>query len=291
MKPLRIPVAGDTTLSAIESGQGPTLLLLHGAIADERLWAPHQALLADAFRTIAPTQRWFGNDEWAGGGPRFGVDTHARDLVGVLEALGGAPAHLAAWSYAGHVALTVAARRPDLVASVFLYEPGVPVYVTDPAELEVWSTDAEAMFGPIVDALEAGDTLLAMRCLLDAAGQREGVFDRLPEAGRRMHADNARTLKLQLDQAPPPPLSPQDLAALPMPVTVLWGGASRPVFRTGARDPAPAARGGGRCRPPLARRRARRLRRRAAGLSRHRQGVVMLWVGEQVLVEPVWQTR
>lgn len=232
MKPLRFPAEGGTTLSATEAGQGPTVLLLHGAVCDERLWAPHQSLLADSFRTIAPTFRWFGTDPWPEGGPRFGVDTHARDLIAMLDALGGAPAHLVAWSYAGHVALTAAMRRPELVAGIFLYEPGVPVYVTDPVELERWAADAEAMFEPVIDALESGDAVAGMKALLDAAGQRPGVYDQLPEAARRMHDDNARTLPLQLDQAPPPPLAPADLAALAMPVTVCWGGASRPVFRT-----------------------------------------------------------
>lgn len=232
MKLLRIPVGGGA-LAAVEAGAGgATVVLLHGAVADARLWAPHQALLAETRHTVALTQRWFGPDAWPADGPRFGVDTHARDLISAIEALGGAPVHLAAWSYAGQVALTAAARRPELVASIFLYEPGVPVYVADPAELQAWEADAEAAFGPIVDALEAGDTSLAMRHLLDAAGQREAVYESLPEASRRMHDDNARTLKLQFDQAPPPPLSPADLAALPMPVSVLWGSASRPVFRT-----------------------------------------------------------
>lgn len=232
MNALRIPVGGGS-LAAVEAGEGAsTVLLLHGAVADARLWAPHQALLAESRRTVALTQRWFGTDPWPADGPRFGVDTHARDLISAIEVLGGAPVHLVAWSYAGHVALTAAARRPELVASVFLYEPGVPVYVSDPAELAVWEADAEAVFGPIVDALEAGDAMRAMRRLLDAAGQRDGVYESLPEASRRMYDDNARTLELQLGQAPPPPLSPADLAALPMPVSVLWGGASRPVFRT-----------------------------------------------------------
>ncbi len=98
MKPLRFPVEGGVTLSATEAGQGQTLLMLHGAVADERLWAPHQALLADGFRTVALTQRWFGPDPWPETGPRFGVDTHARDLIAVMEALGGPPLHLVAWS-------------------------------------------------------------------------------------------------------------------------------------------------------------------------------------------------
>jgi pimeloyl-ACP methyl ester carboxylesterase len=229
--PLRFPVPGGT-LSARAEGSGRPVILLHGAVADERLWAPHQALLADVCRSIALTQRFFGTDDWPADGPRFGVDTHARDLVSVIEALDAGPAVLAAWSYAGHVALTAASRRPELVAGVLLYEPGVPVYVTDPAELEVWQADAEAMFGPIVDALEAGDHRAALHALLDAAGQRIGVLDEQTQALRTMYEDNARTLALQLDQAPPPPLAPDDLAALPMPVQVLWGSASRPVFRT-----------------------------------------------------------
>ncbi|GAB4038076.1 MAG: alpha/beta hydrolase [Rubrivivax sp.] len=232
IRPLQIPVAGGT-LQATEAGAGPTVLLLHGAAADGRLWAPHQALLADRWRAVAPTLRYFGTQPWpADGQPRFGVDTHARDLISAIEALGGGPVHLVAWSYAGHVALTAAARRPERVASVFAYEPGVPVYVTDPAELGVWQADAEAMFGPVIDALEAGDTAAALRALMDAAGQRAGVLESLPPEQRTMLEDNARTLRLQMDQAPPPPLAPADLAALPMPVQVVWGGASRPVFRT-----------------------------------------------------------
>jgi pimeloyl-ACP methyl ester carboxylesterase len=229
--PLRFPVTGGT-LSARALGEGRPVLLLHGAVADERLWAPHQSLLADACRSIALTQRWFGTDDWPENGPRFGVDTHARDLISVIEALGAGPAVLAAWSYAGHVALTAAKRRPELVAGVLLYEPGVPVYVTDPAELELWQADAEAMFGPIVDALEAQDTAAALRALLDAAGQRSGVLDEQSPELRAMYECNARTLVLQLNQAPPPPLAPADLAALTMPVQVLWGSTSRPVFRT-----------------------------------------------------------
>ena len=117
-------------------GRGRPILFLHAAPGDHRMWQPHMALLADRWRCLAYTQRWFGTESWRPDGPPFGSATHATDLVNFVTALDIGPVALAAWSYSGHVALAAALARPDLFTSLFVYEPGFATYVTDPELLE-----------------------------------------------------------------------------------------------------------------------------------------------------------
>lgn len=51
------------------SGNGPPILLIHGAASDHRIWRPHIELMRDRFRCFAPTLRWFGPDRWRPDGP------------------------------------------------------------------------------------------------------------------------------------------------------------------------------------------------------------------------------
>lgn len=229
----RVAVAG-AELPYVECGEGAPLILLHAALTDHGMWEPHLAPLSRHFRVIAPTQRYCGSDDWDAAWPPFGVETHAEDLVAMLRAFACGPAHLVAWSYSAHVALCVALRHSELVASVYLYEPGFPSYLDDPAELAVFETDVQAMFGPVFEAVGRGDMEEGVRRLVEGSGGA-GYFARQPEQRRDMQLRHARTLPLLLSQAQPPTITSQDLARLSMPVAVAWGAHTRPLFKTVAR--------------------------------------------------------
>lgn len=224
-----LDIDGDV-FTVLEEGQGPPVLFLHGALADARIWRPHLAALGSRARGLAYTQRGFGRGPWRADGPPFGVETHAADLGRVVEALGLGPVRLVAWSYAGHVALEGARRRPDLFAALTLYEPGVRTFPLDEDEARLVAQDAGAMFGPIVEAVARGDMGGAARLLLEASGE-PGDYDRLPSRRRAVYDDNAPTMAALLSQTPPPAMTAGDLAALPMPAHVLWGERSRPAAR------------------------------------------------------------
>lgn len=229
-----IAVAG-ARLDARICGRGETVVLVHGALSDRRTWRRQQDLLARTHRVVAYSQRYFGAAAWGDDWPPLGTATHADDLSELIARLDGGPVHLVAWSYGGHVALDVAVRCPQQVRSLFIYEPGVPTYVTDPQALASFGHDAQAMFGPIFEAVQAGDLALGVRRLIDGSGERAGYFEQQSPEQQGIEMDNARTLPLLLSQPAPPDIRPEDLAALRMPVAITWGECSRPVFGVVAR--------------------------------------------------------
>lgn len=217
------------TLEYFEEGRGEPLVLVHGAPSDYRVWMPHCAALAAHYRVIAYTQRYFGRGDWHSHWPAFGVRTHADDLIALLRELA-EPAHVVAWSYGAHVALTAASEEPGLLRSVLVYEPGFPTYVTDARDLAEFAADAERMFGPVLAAVEHGDNAGAVRALLDGSADSSSYFDSQPIERRRVQLDSARALPLLLRQRTVPPLTCDQLRHLGMPVAVAWGERTRPLF-------------------------------------------------------------
>jgi len=120
---------------------------------------------------------------------------------------------------------------PDLLKSLFIYEPGVPTYVTDPAELEAFAADANAMFGPVFEAVQSrGDNVEGVRRLIDGSGQMPGYFDSQPQERQDLQMENARTMPLQLAQSAPPVITCEQLGTLTMPVCIAQGELTRPLF-------------------------------------------------------------
>ncbi|MFH1175801.1 MAG: alpha/beta fold hydrolase [Acidobacteriota bacterium] len=112
-------------LNCLDEGQGEPVVLLHGHSLDLRVWddvVPE--LLHAGFRTIRYDQRGHGRSSSPTQGYRWG--DHAADLAAVIERLEAAPAHVLALSKGGGIALELALRRPELVASLALVGPLVP---------------------------------------------------------------------------------------------------------------------------------------------------------------------
>lgn len=240
------PIAPLSGMSYTQSGAGDTVVLVHGALADARMWQPHQALLAKRWRAVAVTLRHhFGSEDprpspdHAAPAP-FGISTHAEDLATFIEGMERGPVHLVAWSYSAHAALYLACHRPQLLRSVFVYEPGFPTYVTDPEALAAFETDAARMYAPLGAAVHSGDLERAVEFLMDASGQRPGYFRDQPAHRRQIQRDNARTLPLLMTQAPPPAITAEQLRFVQVPVCVAWGAQTRPVFEVVARAAAQA---------------------------------------------------
>jgi pimeloyl-ACP methyl ester carboxylesterase len=221
---------GDDAFEYLDVGAGRPLLFLHGGLGDWRSWLPHCAALSGQARCLSYTQRYFGASQWRADGPPFGVSTHADDLISVIEAVAPEGVALVAWSYAGHVALDAARRRPNLLERVLIYEPGVPTYVTAADELAAFTEDAQAMFAPVFDAVDRNDNDTAVRRLIDASGG-PGAFERQAPDRRAVQLENAHTMPLLLKQADPPAITCADLAALQPRVSIAWGELTRPVFK------------------------------------------------------------
>jgi pimeloyl-ACP methyl ester carboxylesterase len=116
--------ANGTDIAYIEVGDGPTLVLLHGALASTGpAWAgspaahvDHLATLGKEFRVIAPDTRGSGATVHPGGPATF--DVLAADVIALIEALGLDRPLLAGFSEGGATATIVTLRRPDVVRAL-----------------------------------------------------------------------------------------------------------------------------------------------------------------------------
>lgn len=215
----------------VDTGRGDAVLFLHGALGDVRTFSLHCENLAPRFRAITYTQHYFGKELWREDGPPFGIETHARDLVGFVEALGAGPVWLVAWSYAGHAALRAAQLRPDLFRAMLIYETGFQTFMTDRSEIAAFKADLEPMFRPIFAAVQTGDNEKAARLLVDGSAAEENYFDRQTERSRHIELENAHMMPRLLSQSPPPKITAEDLAALSVPITIACGADTRPAYR------------------------------------------------------------
>jgi pimeloyl-ACP methyl ester carboxylesterase len=218
-------------LAYVEQGFGDLVVLLHGGTGDYRSWTPHlQAIANCGYRVLAYSMRYFGTERWEDNWPPFSTQLHASDLVSFLRAVSAGPAHLVTWSYSGHTALSVALDHPELVKSLFAFEPSAPTYITDPDARKTVQTSMEAIFGSVARALGQGDGAEATKQFIDAvAAKGEGYFLQQPKNVQDRQLDNSRVLPLMLS-APPRQLSCTQLASLELPVAIAQGGSTAPLF-------------------------------------------------------------
>lgn len=209
-------------------GAGEPVLLAHGALGDLRSLLPVAASLADAFATVTMSLPAVP----AAVRPLrpFGTDGQAADLLDLIAHLGRGPVHLAAWSYAAHAALVLAARHPGKVKSLFLFEPGFPTYIDDEFTAQAVIDDMMRAFAPVAEALAAGNVNKAVGHAIDAAAMEQGYFDRQPEACRLIHQANAASLQALFEQSQPTALTASELAAIACPTTIARGARTRACY-------------------------------------------------------------
>jgi pimeloyl-ACP methyl ester carboxylesterase len=109
-------------------------LYVHGLGGASTNWTDLAGLLAVRFEGWALDLPGFGRSQPPARGG-YAIQRHARAVVDVLEQIAerpgeaqGRPVHLLGNSLGGLISLIVAARRPDLVATLTLISPAMPVY-------------------------------------------------------------------------------------------------------------------------------------------------------------------
>jgi pimeloyl-ACP methyl ester carboxylesterase len=158
--------------------------------------------------------------------------THADDLAAFIRQLHGGPAHVVGWSYGGAIGILLAVQHPEWVKSLFLFEPGLATFVTDPADAQVAGEDRKDMRAPAAMAIDADETGAAIRLLIDGLTGQPGNFERLAPVTRSWLLDNARTLRLSAP--PPPPITCAQLGQIRVPVGIARGELARPFYRIAA---------------------------------------------------------
>jgi pimeloyl-ACP methyl ester carboxylesterase len=127
--------AGEFELSVrrVPGGRGEPALYVHGLGGSATNWTDLGWLLGDTLEGTAIDLPGFGRSAPP---PDYRLDTHVRAVVAFLEHDRRGPVHLFGNSLGGAVATRVAAERPDLVRTLTLISPALPVWVprrgTDP---------------------------------------------------------------------------------------------------------------------------------------------------------------
>lgn len=125
---------GTVRLHYEREGDGPTVVFVPGLGGDHRLWQHQVPPLARSFDVIAVDNRGAGQS----GMPDepYTIATFADDLVGLLDALGVAIAHLVGASMGGFIAQEFALRYQDRLGRLVLCctSPGGPASVPIPQD-------------------------------------------------------------------------------------------------------------------------------------------------------------
>ncbi len=142
-------------------GQGEPVLLIHLSVVADGLAHPLFARpeIAARYQLIHFHRRGYGGSTL--GSVPLTVAREAADAAALLRHLGVRRAHIAGHSFGGQIALQLAVDAPNLVHSLALLEPSLPLVAGGEARLQ-------QLFAPMQEAYRAGDKRKAMTTLSDA---------------------------------------------------------------------------------------------------------------------------
>ncbi len=163
-------------------GEGPPLVLVHGAAVDSRMWRPQLTALADEFAVVAWDEPGAGRSSDVPAD--FALADYANCLAALIVALDLGPAHVAGLSWGGTVALELYRHHPELVATLLLVDTYAGWKGSLPAAEVRARVDgvrrmlaaADHLFDPTLPGLFAGDPPAEFVPLLEemAAAVRPG---------------------------------------------------------------------------------------------------------------------
>jgi pimeloyl-ACP methyl ester carboxylesterase len=115
--------ASGVRLRVSQHGTGPAVLMLHGAFVDHTTWEGVTHALRDDFTLIAPDFPGFGESEKPP--PQrfpYGIDTSTEAIADLYAGLDLGRSAVVGHGLGGAVALTLAARHPELVSELVLVD-------------------------------------------------------------------------------------------------------------------------------------------------------------------------
>ena len=120
----RIVTIAGTPFTVQDRGEGPPLLLLHGATQDHTIWSRQVRRFRRSHRTVAPDMRGHGATPLGpaieAGEAVLSLDTLAEDALALMDALAIERAVVCGVSLGGMTALALAERAPERVEALVL---------------------------------------------------------------------------------------------------------------------------------------------------------------------------
>jgi len=217
--------ANGTTLYAEQTGDGPSLVFVHGMCGDGRVWSDQMNRMRDRFRCTTYDRR--GHTHSPRTNVRETVGLHADDLAGLITALDLAPTIVVGSSGGARITLDLIRRYPRLVGGAVLSEPPVGALAPDLFPM---------MIGEVAPRVQQAAEADGPRAAVDAffAALCPGLWTQIDEPHKDRYRDNASMLFADLGM-PTYEITRDDVAGINVPALVVAGSASHPALRTAAR--------------------------------------------------------
>jgi pimeloyl-ACP methyl ester carboxylesterase len=205
------------------------IVMVHGGWTDGTTWRMVVPGLARDRLVVTYDRRGHSRSPWPHPVTRRQDED---DLVDLIERLDERPVHLISSSYGAAIALTVAARRPDLVCSVAAHEPPLFGVARPGTTLGVLIDDIRRWMVSVADELSAGRPEAGARRFFDEV-LGAGAWESLPDALRTAIAANAPTFVGMLEDANWDQLTASPDPSVPV---MLTKGTTSPAWLTGLVD-------------------------------------------------------
>lgn len=196
-------------------GEGYPLLLIHGGLADHRMWDDQMAAFAQHFRVIRYDMRGFGRSAMPAG-----VFSYHEDAYALLQALGIDRAAVLGLSFGGAIAIDLTLAHPESVTSLVLVASALGGYeFGEDTMLKIDEADAAFDAGDVARAVE-----LENRIWIDGPFRRPEEVD--PLVRSRVAEMNASNYALPSDAGtldPPSVPAVERLQEIHVPTLVLTG--------------------------------------------------------------------
>jgi pimeloyl-ACP methyl ester carboxylesterase len=210
---------GDQLVHIEQMGAGEPVVLLHGFGASTYSWRLVMPALARGHRVVAIDLNGFGYTQRPKSAASYTRESQGKLVLGTLDALGIARAHVCGHSYGGGLTLYLAQTHPERFLSMVLVDSSAPTYSDDRRSRAAALRPLSYLFLRSVALRPATIRRSLLRSFWDDSkvtpGLVQAYFDRLRIEGV---ADAYHGLT-----APAPPGERVVLETIQVPALVLWG--------------------------------------------------------------------
>ncbi|MCR5073066.1 MAG: alpha/beta hydrolase [Clostridiales bacterium] len=148
---------GNTDLRPTITGEGESILLLHGVISDAAFFADFASFLSPRYRTVAYDRTGYGEQAEPEDREAYTVSSQAETAADVIREYCGGKAWVFGNSAGGMIALELYRIHPELVRGLILLEPSFGLDPDSEESLRGWNTELNTYIreGRIKKALPA----------------------------------------------------------------------------------------------------------------------------------------
>jgi non-heme chloroperoxidase len=222
--------ANGQWLAYEDKGNGPPIVLVHGTMADFRVWFNQIEPFSRRGRVIAYSRRYDWPNTLPGSGIDGSVPRQVEDLAAVIRGLGIAPVHLVGHSYGGQLSLFLALQHPDLVRSLVVAEPIVfSILANIPGAEADLKANQDFVSGVLRPALSSGNSERIVNAFLGYVAP--GDFDHFRLEIQRVYVTNVPGFKADVAGAFAVPFSCDDARRISVATLVVASDGAPNVYR------------------------------------------------------------